>query len=740
MEENQSNELQYLQNKLQDAENKLVVNESVLEQAIDAIVTIDGASKAIIFFNSAAERMWGYSREEVLGKNIKFIVPQAIQANHDDYVDANMNSGVNKIVGSSRDIEVERKDGSSFWASLALSKVTSNGKTLFTAFVKDISKQKEDQERINLTLEQALDGVVTIDGRTKEILFFNSAAERMWGYSREEVLGKNINYIVPPEHQAPHDGYVDANVNGGPNRIVGKSRDVEVQRKDGTRFWANLSISKVQTGETVLYTAFAKDVTQVREANEKAQALTDAVDSGWAMIEFHPDGSIIDANDNFLSGLEYSRAEVQGAHHRMFCDPSYTVSAEYSKFWQELSDGHQKTGEFERVTKSGKKIWIQASYTPIKNSQGRVYKVIKIATDITATKLPILHVKDIIVGMAEGDLTKVPEVDADGYVAEMADALAMAIRSLNDILSNIGGISTTVATSAEEMLSAGREMKSTTSEVASAIAQMSEGAAQTAIKTDESSKLVADVSDVAKDMSKKAEVINKAAQDGQESCASGIQTIKKVVNNMAEIRESAESTSDSINILTERSEEIARTLNVITEIAAQTNLLALNAAIEAARAGEAGRGFAVVAEEIRNLAENSRKSAVEIEKVIKEVQKDIAAATKQIDGMSGAVKSGNEASKEAEEVFASIEQSSSETLDLAKDIASASEGQMQSILGVVKNIESIVVVSEETATGAEQIAASSTELDSGMHEVSNNSQNLTELAMDLQDRLNKFTL
>ncbi|MBX2819693.1 MAG: PAS domain S-box protein, partial [Rhodothermaceae bacterium] len=136
--------------------------QQVLEQAIDGVITID-ENNCITFFNKAAEKLWGYSREEVLGKNVKMLVPRAIQANHDDYVNANRRTGIDKIVGTSRDIKVERRDGSEFWANLSLSRVTLDGKTTYTAFVKDITKERNSRETINQTLEQAIDGVITID-------------------------------------------------------------------------------------------------------------------------------------------------------------------------------------------------------------------------------------------------------------------------------------------------------------------------------------------------------------------------------------------------------------------------------------------------------------------------------------------------------------------------------------------------------------------------------------------------
>ncbi|MGL5890088.1 MAG: methyl-accepting chemotaxis protein, partial [Bacteroidia bacterium] len=270
--------------------------------------------------------------------------------------------------------------------------------------------------------------------------------------------------------------------------------------------------------------------------------------------------------------------------------------------------------------------------------------------------------------------------------------------------------------------------------------QIAEGTQMQAQQTDESSKLVEAVLSSSNDMGRKAEFINTAAERGQKSSAEGLVNIQRVVESMSQIQQSANTTAGSINVLTQRSEEIAKTLNVITDIASQTNLLALNAAIEAARAGDAGRGFAVVAEEIRKLAEDSRKSAIDIERVIEEVQKDIALAGKSIDLMDTNVKSGSSASREAENVFRSTEKSSMETLQLSKEILSSTLSQKEAISTTARNIEKIVVVSEETASGTEQVAASSSELNLGMNEVTATSRDMANVANQLKENLSRFRL
>jgi len=300
---------------------------------------------------------------------------------------------------------------------------------------------------------------------------------------------------------------------------------------------------------------------------------------------------------------------------------------------------------------------------------------------------------------------------------------------LTQLLVQVSQIGDLVAASAEEMLAKGEEMKNSTQEVSTSTQQMAEGAQQQAQQTDEASKLMGDVLQSSNSMAERAALINRAAEDGQKNSAEGLTTIKLVADNMDEIQEAALSTSESIVILSERSEEIANALNVITDIAAQTNLLALNAAIEAARAGDAGRGFAVVAEEIRKLAEGSRKSAVDIEVVIREVQKGIATASNAIEAMESSVQSGTAASKEAETVFTLIETGSKDTLNLSKRILEATDDQKETINTSVKNIEQMVVVAEETAAGAEQVASSGQTLSLGMNEVTATSEDLANVAV-----------
>jgi methyl-accepting chemotaxis protein len=353
---------------------------------------------------------------------------------------------------------------------------------------------------------------------------------------------------------------------------------------------------------------------------------------------------------------------------------------------------------------------------------------------------PVLEINKVVTAMSLGDLTNTFKYEANGDIKDMGEALNLAIKNINKILKNIEENSLSIAAASSQMFERTDGVKKITREVATAIAQMAEGAQEQATRTDESSKLVEGVLKSSNDMGLKSEVINKSAEKGQNNCVDGLKIIRNVVEAMTEINGSADTTSGSIEILTNRSEEISRTLNVITDIASQTNLLALNAAIEAARAGDAGRGFAVVAEEIRKLAEDSRKSAIDIEKVIKDVQKDTTSATRAISKMKDNVEIGSKATREAESIFDNINQSSDETLKLSKQVLDSSQEQKGNIEVVVKNIEKIVVVAEETAAGTQEVARSSDELNRSMDEISNTGKSLADIATQLKNSVAQFKL
>lgn len=346
--------------------------DQTLEQALDAVVTID-EHNIVQFYNKAAEKLWGYSRQEVLGRNVKMLVPKIHQTSHDNYVNANRTTGEDKIVGTAREVQVERKDGSTLWAQLSLSKINLSGRIRYTAFVKDITREKEQRTIIDQTLEQALDAVITIDEHNT-VQFFNKAAEKLWGYKREQVLGQNVKMLVPKLIQAQHDNYVNANRRTGIDKIVGRARDVKIERADGTEIWGNLSLSKINLDDRILYTAFVKDITQERELREIVdQSLEQALD---AVVRIDEHNNIQFFNKAAEAFWGYQREEVLGNNVKML------VPRDIQPRHDDLVNANRTTGQDKIVgtarellveRKDGSKLWGSLALSKIRVGEKILY-------------------------------------------------------------------------------------------------------------------------------------------------------------------------------------------------------------------------------------------------------------------------------------------------------------------------------------------------------------------------------
>lgn len=354
--------------------------------------------------------------------------------------------------------------------------------------------------------------------------------------------------------------------------------------------------------------------------------------------------------------------------------------------------------------------------------------------------IPFETVNEIVLRMASGDFTRRYEGEQKGEFQRLANNFNTSLDKLNQTLWTIQNHAEVISDSSSAMLAANENMTNSTSEIATATAEMSKGTQNQVVKVEESSNLVEAILRSSEEMGQRSASINQAAHKGHEDGEQGAQMARDMVDSVDQIAIYTSEANESMRVLTERSKEISRVLKVITDISSQTNLLALNASIEAAQAGDAGRGFAVVAEEIRKLAEDSKNAAKEIETLVSDVQKDTVSASSIISRMDASVQSGEKVSRDAEEVFNRIAQSSANTLQLSREILEASDLQKGDIHKIVSITESIVVIAEETAAGTEQVASSANELSAGMKEYSHRSERLSEIANELRHMLNQFQI
>ncbi|MAP22259.1 MAG: hypothetical protein CL582_15110, partial [Alteromonadaceae bacterium] len=400
--------------------------EQALKQSILAVVTID-ENNNITFYNDAAQALWGYTPKEVLGRNIQMLVPSEHKANHDSYVNSHRKTGVNKIVNSSREVELERKDGKRIWVQLALSQVVLNGKKHYTAFVRDVTQERESREIVEQTLEQALDAVVCIDEHNN-VTLFNASAEKLWGYQRQEVIGQNVKMLVPQAIQPQHDAYVNANRETGVDKIVGTSREVKIERRDGQTLWGRLSLSKVKLNDRTLYTAFIKDVTEEVEQRELQRMLSlVANETDNAVIISDAEGLIEYVNTGFEKLTGWKLDEVKGKKPGSFLQGTETDPRTVDVIRQRIKNREAFYDEILNYRKDGTPYWTSLSINPVFENS-KLVNFIAVQADITRVKQMALDFTNKL--HAIGSALVLLEIEPNGRVIE-------ANKLLKDTLSGV---------------------------------------------------------------------------------------------------------------------------------------------------------------------------------------------------------------------------------------------------------------------------------------------------------------
>ncbi|MCG7534979.1 PAS domain S-box protein [Pseudoalteromonas sp. OOF1S-7] len=557
---------------------------AILDQAIDAVISIDTKNN-VTYMNAAAEKLFGYGKTQVLGKNVKMLVPREFATNHDQYVNANRNGGPDKIVGTARDIQIETRSGDKKWCSLSLSKVRQSDGIHYTAFIKDITVQKEAQERIDQTLEQCIDAVVSID-HNNIVTFFNPAAERLWGYQREEVIGHNVKMLVPKVIQGNHDEMVNRNRRTGEDKIVGTSRDVEIERSDGQVLWANLSLSKVNVAGKIAYTAFVKDITEEKAQRDQIALLSlVANETDNSVIITDAVGLIEYVNPGFTKLSGFEQHEVLGKKPGHVLQGKHTSSDTKKRIRKNLE---QRTPFYEEIlnyTKEGEPYWISLAINPVFDERGNLIRFVSIQANVDSTKRVALEndVRLKAIGEANivlefdplGELTLINPMGLSALGATDKHAVQKMLKTLSSYLSD----------EQWQSIRTGQFVKT----------QLALPKGLSEVQIDAAISPVLD-------------------EDGK---------LNKILLYGTDVSERNAVLTETHHAMAQVLSKISTIINTINSISDQTNLLALNAAIESARAGDAGRGFAVVADEVRSLAMRTTESAGEIGGLIDETRQHV---------------------------------------------------------------------------------------------------------------------
>ena len=480
------------------------------------------------------------------------------------------------------------------------------------------------------------------------ILTANENFCRALGYQLQEIVGKNHRLFVDAtEVQSPDYREFWAKLGRGEY----ESRQFKRIAKDGKEVWIQASYNPVfRAGKPYKVVKFATDITAAKLKAAEDEGTLSALSRAQATIEFTPNGEILNANENFLNALGYQLSEIKGKKHAMFCDPAYTQSADYQQFWAKLAAGQFVADEFLRLGKGGKEVYIQASYNPIFDMNGKVFKVVKFATDVTERVANVKRLADGLQSLSEGDLTQqiaVPFLPAlERLRTDFNSTSAKLRKTLETILENAGAIS------------------AASSQIQTASNELTRRTEQQAASVEETAAALEEITTTVSDSSNRAHDAGQLVRKTKESAEYSGKVVNQAVEAMGKIEQSAG--------------EIGNIIGVIDEIAFQTNLLALNAGVEAARAGEAGKGFAVVAQEVRELAQRSAKAAKEIKTLI--------------NASNGHVKNG---------------------VSLVGDTGTALQDIVQQVVEVDGNVNAIVESSREQATGLKEINIAVNTMDQG---------------------------
>ncbi|HEY7774164.1 MAG TPA: PAS domain-containing protein [Marinagarivorans sp.] len=483
-------------------------------------------------------------------------------------------------------------------------------------------------------------------------------------YTLDEVKGKHHSLFVDATARQSSDYRAFWQKLNLGEFISGEFKRVGKHNKE---VWIQASYNPILdlNGKPFKVVKYASDITQEKARNADVSGQLEAISKAQAVIEFELDGTIRKANQNFLSTMGYTLSDIKGKHHSIFVEKDYKESPEYAQFWQILRQGQFVNDEFKRIGNNGKIVWIQASYNPIFDVNGKPIKVVKYATDITDRKLAISSISDALFALSDGDLTKTIDTTMEGEFDLLRQAMNSTLQRLCEMFKEIIERSNHVSTSAQEVQSGSFDLSQRTEEQAASL--------------EETAASVEELTSTVSRNANNANTANKLAIAATEKAQLGGAVINNTINAMAEIEIASKKISDIIS--------------VIDEIAFQTNLLALNAAVEAARAGEQGRGFAVVAGEVRNLAQRSAAAAKQIKGLINDSVEKVA------DGTELANKSG----KTLTEIVEAIKAVS----DLVTKINAASQEQATGIQQVNTTVTQMDTMTQQNAAMVEEASAAS---------------------------------
>ncbi|WIW46674.1 PAS domain-containing methyl-accepting chemotaxis protein [Bradyrhizobium sp. 62B] len=504
------------------------------------------------------------------------------------------------------------------------------------------------------------------------------------GYGLDQIQGKHHSMFVPVDQRegADYQAFWAA-------LRRGEFQAGEFKRlaNGGHEIWIEASYNPVLdgAGRPVKVVKIATEITAKKLRSMADASKLAAINRAQAVIEFKLDGTVVTANENFCKALGYSLAEIEGKHHSLFMPQADRDSAAYREFWEKLNRGEYQAGEFKRIGKGGREVWILASYNPVMDDTGKPFGVVKFATDVTAQKLRNADLAGQIAAIDKAQA--VIEFNMDGTIIT---ANANFLGAVGYSLAEIKGQHHSMFVEPNERESGPyREFWAALNRgeyQAAEYKRIGKGGKEIYIQASYNPildlngkpfKVVKYATDTTKQVL--VRMGNERVRAMMESVAAGSEelnaSVREISEAMTKSRETAVGAVDQVSSadaqaqrLTDAAQAMSGIVEMINNITGQINLLALNATIESARAGEAGRGFAVVASEVKGLANQAKQATDKIAQEIgslNQISGDVVSA------LSAIKQAINNVSEYVTSTAAAIEEQSTVTNEMSTSMQRA---------------------------------------------------------------------
>jgi methyl-accepting chemotaxis protein len=641
--------------------------QAVIEFSLDGI---------ILDANENFLAVTGYTLREIKGQHHGMFVDPAYRASHEYRV------FWDKLGRGEYDAgEYKRftKSGKEVWIQASYNPIfDASGKPFkVVKYATDVTAQKLSHADYS--------GQISAIGKSQAVIEFdmkgtilnaNDNFLRTLGYSLEEIRGQHHRIFVETaetvsaEYRAFWEKLGRGEYDAGQYKRLGKG---------GKEVWIQASYNPIfdMNGKPFKVVKYATDITDAKLKAADYEGQLNAISKAQGVIEFRLDGTILNANENFLNVVGYRLEDIKGRHHSMFTDRATRDSAEYRLFWEKLGRGEHDHGQYRRVGKDGKEIYISASYNPIFDMNGKPFKVVKYCTDVgeqvraaKQLEIAVQQTQEVVTAAKDGDLTgRIPMEGKDGSIADLCGGVNSVLDTMSSVVGNIKNATEAINTAAKEIASGNTDLSARTEQQAASL--------------EETASSMEELTSTVKQNAENAKQANQLAIGASDVALKGGQVVNSVVTTMSQISEA--------------SKKIADIIGVIDGIAFQTNILALNAAVEAARAGEQGRGFAVVAAEVRSLAQRSAGAAKEIKSLIGD----------SVEKVNNGGKLVEQAGKTMDEIVHSVKR----VTDIMAEITAASQEQSQGIEQINQTVTQMDEMTQQNAALVEEASAAARSLE-----------------------------